>query len=205
MEQTKSSNNIYIVVIGIGVFVCLIVLAIISWLDLNQGPSSPDSPNLAPFNDPAQSTSICPNCGTEGIPQCLYCGSSMCWNGSMEIYSCPRCQRFGPANCPQCGIPMRPQTITPLVDPPSANQNGTLVALPCPGACPGCPLGAPQTGNQQIACPLPTCPVAWNPLTNGLNGIKWVICPNCGYRVFQQLDSLINNITCPGCQMLIGK
>lgn len=167
---------------------------------------------------------VCPNCGTIGIPKCFYCGLSMEWNGSTGIYFCPRCLRVGSALCPGCGTSMQPlrkfkaQLIDPRgnFSPPARNaipiagcatcpassycqpaaSRGKQVAMPCPGACPGCPLGTPQTPNQQIAWPdrdIPSSPAG------GFGRPDYLICPNCNYTMPHQFGVPAYTVICPNC------
>lgn len=171
-----------------------------------------------------RSSAVCPNCGTVGIAKCFYCGFSMQWNSSRGVYFCPRCLRVGSALCPGCGTPMGPLRdfrVTPTdprgdISPPVQNATpiggcatcparaycqpvvslGQQVAMPCPGVCPGCPLGTPQTPNQQIAWPngsVPSSPVA------GFGRPDYLICPNCNYVMPHQFGVPAYTVTCPNC------
>ena len=62
--------------------------------------------------------------------------------------------------CPDCGVALDSRGMCPLPRCPWNFRSPTQqVALPCPGACPGCPLGTPQIPTQQVAMPCPgACP-----------------------------------------------
>lgn len=107
MEQnnlTQTDNRNYLMLIGIGVFLCLLILTAVSILDLNRDYSVN---NTASINNP-EIMSKCISCGAAGIPHCFYCGCEMQWNPSAGEYSCPACQRSGQVMCPRCGKPMQP-------------------------------------------------------------------------------------------------
>ncbi|MBF0618658.1 MAG: hypothetical protein HQL19_00660 [Candidatus Omnitrophica bacterium] len=50
--------------------------------------------------------SVCPICGTKGIPLCPTCKVAMFWNGYRGIFVCPACGKGGFPLCPHCGRPM---------------------------------------------------------------------------------------------------
>lgn len=53
--------------------------------------------------------------------------------------------------CPYCGVALDSRGICPLPRCPwNFRSPPQQVALPCPGACPGCPLGTPQTSPQPV-------------------------------------------------------
>lgn len=62
--------------------------------------------------------------------------------------------------CPYCGVALDSRGVCPLPRCPwNFRSSPQQVALPCPGACPGCPLGTPQIPSQQVAMPCPgACP-----------------------------------------------
>lgn len=89
-------------------------------------------------------TIVCPNCGRCGVPHCFYCRFLMEWFPAKNLYCCPGCRRVGQALCPGCGIAMCPSGLPQTPTQP--------VALPCPGTCPGCPLGvSPSPGRPVVA------------------------------------------------------
>lgn len=53
--------------------------------------------------------------------------------------------------CPYCGVALDSRGVCPLPRCPwNFRSSPQQVALPCPGACPGCPLGTPQTSPQPV-------------------------------------------------------
>ncbi len=46
--------------------------------------------------------SVCPYCGTKGIPVCPQCGVDMYWNGYRGNFICSACGQGGFPNCPRC-------------------------------------------------------------------------------------------------------
>lgn len=47
--------------------------------------------------------SVCPKCGTKGVPLCPTCKVAMFWNGYRGIFVCPACGQGGFPLCPRCG------------------------------------------------------------------------------------------------------
>ena len=189
MEETKSINTKYLLVIGLVVVACLVILTLISLLDLRRDMTTPTNQQSATIlTANPQNISVCPNCGAQGIPRCFYCGSLMNWDNIRGRYSCPQCKRFGPATCPYCRNAMvqrtpqlnqspRTNVGTPF-QTPANNQGGTLVV-----------------GNGCATCPsLPLCqPVALN------QGTVWFRCPGCSYRLFCQSNAVNAGVKCPRC------
>ncbi len=46
--------------------------------------------------------SVCPLCGTKGIPLCPLCHVAMYWNGYRGVFICPACGKSGFPVCPRC-------------------------------------------------------------------------------------------------------
>ncbi len=46
--------------------------------------------------------SVCPVCGTKGVPGCPTCSVSMYWNGYSGTFVCPSCGNGGFPECPKC-------------------------------------------------------------------------------------------------------
>lgn len=237
INETEFHRSGFLFLIGIGVFVCLVILTIISLMDLKADKTSTQNMSPAAFRFAPQNMSICPFCGTKGTPQCFRCGATMQWNDAGSVYQCPGCNRFGNANCPSCGSRMQPYG-SPWSSPPmrmgtpvaagcatcpSANScfggtqqvampyqggnqpyggggqpavvpvnwggNGTQQAVaPCPGACPTCPLGTPQSA----------APVAW-PYGNGYGRPNLLICPNCRCSISHPYGVPAYAVQCPFC------
>lgn len=47
--------------------------------------------------------SVCPRCGSLGIPLCPVCQVPMYWNGFIGSFVCPACGQGGFPRCPGCG------------------------------------------------------------------------------------------------------
>lgn len=46
--------------------------------------------------------SVCPKCGSKGIPLCPTCSQAMYWNGYSGTFVCPACGKRGFPRCPRC-------------------------------------------------------------------------------------------------------
>lgn len=46
--------------------------------------------------------SVCPKCGSKGIPLCPTCSQAMYWNGYSGTFVCPACGKGGFPRCPRC-------------------------------------------------------------------------------------------------------
>ncbi|MBF0253590.1 MAG: hypothetical protein HQL11_00450 [Candidatus Omnitrophica bacterium] len=46
--------------------------------------------------------SVCPRCGTKGVPSCPTDQASMYWNGYQGQFVCPACGGAGFPQCPRC-------------------------------------------------------------------------------------------------------
>jgi hypothetical protein len=110
MNEDRPHEKNYLLLIGIGVFVCLVLLTGISLLDLQRDfEQTTSAGNLAAVSTLPQSVALCPFCNTRSIPQCFYCDTIMQWNTLRSMYFCPGCQRLGHASCPYCGMAMNKQ------------------------------------------------------------------------------------------------
>ncbi|MBF0243986.1 MAG: hypothetical protein HQL31_01770 [Planctomycetes bacterium] len=47
--------------------------------------------------------SVCPRCGSKGVPSCPQCKVEMYWNGYRGTFLCPACGEGGFPACPRCG------------------------------------------------------------------------------------------------------
>lgn len=190
MSETKPLKNNYLVMIGLGVFVCLVVLTIISLLDFRRDMRDTPPSSQASLAAATPNISVCPHCGTQSIPQCPYCASSMQGNNSRGIYFCPGCQQSVPAHCPYCQIPIQANTNTPTQPPVNQSQP---VAFRYPGTYPGCLPGTLPAASQ----------VAWPPVNNGPVQPNWLICPGCSYLMFHQSGIPIYGGKCPLCKTIM--
>lgn len=227
MNEDKSHEKNYLLWIGIGVFVCLILLTGISLLDLQRDSGQTASAgSLVATTTQSQGVALCPFCGTRSIPQCFHCDRIMQWDTLRGMHFCPGCQRLGHAFCPYCRNPMTPQRSFQQEPTLAAGSCGSCpmapscgqavafpVASPSPLHCPGCPLGTPQVQTQQVAfqCPgaCPGCPLgtpqqapntgqaAWNP--GGFGRTNYIVCPNCSYTMQHQFSVPAYSVPCPGC------
>lgn len=50
--------------------------------------------------------SVCPQCGSKGIPACPQCTMEMYWNGYQGMFLCPACGKGGIPTCHRCNHPM---------------------------------------------------------------------------------------------------
>jgi len=46
--------------------------------------------------------SVCPHCGSKGVPMCPRCQIGMYWNGYHGTFVCPSCGHQGFPKCPNC-------------------------------------------------------------------------------------------------------
>ncbi|MBF0384264.1 MAG: hypothetical protein HQL27_00180 [Candidatus Omnitrophica bacterium] len=46
--------------------------------------------------------SVCPRCGTKGLPLCPTCKVQMYWNGYSGTFVCTACGQGGFPSCPRC-------------------------------------------------------------------------------------------------------
>lgn len=47
--------------------------------------------------------SVCPKCGSKGMPLCPACSVAMYWNGYSGSFVCSACGKSGFPRCPRCG------------------------------------------------------------------------------------------------------
>ena len=152
--QTED-NKKYLIIIGVGVFICLLILTIISLLDLQRDYTKDTL--ISTQNNQAINTPLiairCPNCGNTGVPKCFYCGSAMQWKPSIGQFCCPFCRRVGQALCPTCNTPMQPvnQTVAPqgTLGARTPVSTGYMICTKCNYRAPMQPGVDPRT----VRCP----------------------------------------------------
>lgn len=233
-DKSYNKNHLIWIAIGVFIcLICLTIISLLDLKkDYQKNPMVDNQTTMTAggqsYYSGVGTVAVCPNCRATGIPKCFYCGFSMEWNPSTGIYFCPRCLRVGAALCPRCGTSMQPlrkfrvAPIDPRGNFPPSVQNATPIAgcATCPSRsycqpaagqgqqvamhCPGCPLGTPQTPNQQIAWPntgIPSSPIA------GFGRPDYLICPNCNYTMPHQFGVPAYTVICPNCgrRMIRGR
>lgn len=131
-ETNKNESSIIktLMPVGVGIFICLIFLIIMSVkiLHRNGGPSNIEmnSSASAPAN-----ICVCNNCGMWGLSHCFYCGGHMSWDKSQRTYRCLSCQKFGIPYCPNCGMVMQHRgTMVPGVQVPGFTRKSGVPQNP---------------------------------------------------------------------------
>ena len=131
-DKTESSTFKILFPIGVGIFMCLIVISVIQ---INNHNKKVDMGTTG-LQVTQTNVAICPNCGTWGLPHCFNCGRVMQWDQTQGAYKCSPCQRVGTPYCPNCGTMMQQGgTIRPGAQVPGfarspgvPNSNAILTA-----------------------------------------------------------------------------